>query len=53
MGWIEGILGVAGAGLSVWLWWLNNRADTKEEKKDKNVADNHKRNADFIDAQLR
>ena len=34
MGWIEGILGVAGSGLAIWLWWLNNRAATKEEVKE-------------------
>jgi len=53
MGWIEGILGIAGGGLSIWLWWLNNRAATKEEIKDQNAADNHERTADYIDDQLR
>ena len=52
MGWIEGILGIAGGGLSIWLWWLNNRAATKEEKKEQNAADIHKRTSDYIDEQL-
>lgn len=53
MGWIEGILGAAGAGLSIWLWWLRNRTATKKEKKDQNAADSHKHNADVIDDLLR
>ena len=52
MGWIEGILGVAGSGLAIWLWWLNNRAATKEEVKDQNAAEVHRRTADIIDDEL-
>lgn len=53
MGYVEGILGVLGAGLSIWLWWLNNRAATKKEIKEQNAAKTHRDTADYIDDQLR
>ena len=52
MGWLEGILGIAGSGLAIWLWWLNNRAATKKEVKDQNAAEVHRRTADIIDDEL-
>jgi hypothetical protein len=52
MGYIEGILGIAGAGLSIWLWWLNNRAATKKEIKEQDAAKVHKHTADHINDQL-
>ena len=53
MGWIEGILSVAGAGLGIWLWWLHNRAATKKEIKEQNAAKFHSDTADIIDDELR
>ena len=53
MGWVEGILGLLGSGLAIWLWWLNNRAASKQERKDQNAAEVHSRTADIIDDELR
>jgi cell division protein FtsX len=49
---VESIIGLIASGVAVLLWWLQNRAATKKEKKEQSAADLHEKTSDIIDGEL-
>ena len=49
---VETIIGLLASGAAIVLWWLQNRAATKKERKEQNAADIHRETSDIIDSQL-
>ena len=49
---VETIIGLVASGAAIVLWWLKNRAATKEEKKAQDAAKTHREASSIIDSQL-
>ena len=47
---VETIIGLVASGAAIVLWWLQNRAATKEEKRKQDAAKLHKDTSDIIDS---
>ena len=50
---IEGILAIAGSLIGAWLWWLRNRAKTRQQKVDEEIDERNQRRKGAIDGWLR
>jgi len=50
---IEGVLAVAGALAGAWLWWLRNRAKTRQQKIEEEINERNQGRKGAIDGWVR
>ena len=50
---IEAILAIAGSLIGAWLWWLRNRAKTRQQKADQEIEERNDKRKKAIDGWVR